>query len=171
MAVSDLNDLFESVDGLTEDLMEFGIIAGAAVASNMAFNAAVNFGLSKWATAPEWVGKYAVPAVAILGGALAGSMAPKYIGRRAGMGVSVGLMTAGLTRLVRTFAPSEVSQYLAGADEEIMMNGLGEGGNAFDRYLAAAPTTVEQVNGLAGSPVTVEQMNGFGYAGVASSFQ
>ena len=43
MAVNDLNDLFESVDGLTEDLMEYGIMAGAAVGSHIAFNAAVSF--------------------------------------------------------------------------------------------------------------------------------
>lgn len=158
MAVADLNDLFESVDGLTEDLMEYGIIAGSAVAAHMAFNAAVAFGLSKWTTAPAWVASYAVPAAALVSGAVVGGFGSKYIGRKAATGVAVGLMTAGITRLVRAFAPVEMSAFLGASAEEVMMNGLG-GDGAFNRYLGTAPTTVENIGR---APTSVENVSGLG---------
>lgn len=168
MAISDLNDLFESVDGLTEDLMEYGIIAGSAVASHMAFNFVSGFAIAKIDEMkpdllPSWFKSYVVPGIAIAGGAVAGGFGGKYVGRKAATGIAVGLMTAGITKLIRTLdTGSKISPFLSGSSvEESMMNGLADAGS-FDRYLGRAPTTVESIGR---APTTVESVGGLGSYG------
>lgn len=173
MPVNDLEALFDSVDGLKEDLMEYGTIAAAAVGANVAFNMGVNFLFTKWTNPPDWARKYGIPAVAVLTGLVGGKFVGKY-SRKAGMGVAIGLVAGGISMLAKQFAPNLPVAGLADDDEEYdieglgasrdeLLLGLGAQPDLFQKYLGSAPTSVEeQVNGF-GAPVSVEeQMNGFG---------
>lgn len=166
MAVGDLEALFETVDGLKEDLMEYGTIAAAAIGANVAFNYGVDFVLSKWTTAPDWARKYGVPTAAILAGVFGSRLVSRY-NRKAATGVAIGLVAAGLSAFAKGFLPNVKG--LGGIEDELTLAGLGASpdqllGNTdmFQKYLGGAPTTIEQ---MSGASVTVEEsMSGFGGA-------
>lgn len=149
--MSDLNDLFGAVDAeeLMADLKEYGVMAASAVAANVGFNMASRFVLSKWTTAPSWAAKYAMPGAAILLGALGGGYVSRY-NRQVGLGVGVGLVSAGLSQLAKGFFPSLPLQGLG--DEALL-----DAGNPYGRYLS--DVTIEQgapMAGLGGATLTFE---------------
>jgi hypothetical protein len=181
--MDELSDLFASVDAaqIADDVMEYGVIAASAIASGVAFNMGVGYLLSKWTTAPAWVSQYVVPASAIVLGAVGGSYVAAKYNRRVGTGMAVGLATVGLTQLAKQFFPSLPLQGLGYGPEDEALLGLGNGQQAFQRYLAAsgqqlsgATVTVEDVsggNGFSGfgnATMTVEQVSGLG--NVAAAF-
>ena len=148
--MSDLNDLFGAVDAaeLAADLKEYGLMAGSAIAANVGFNMATKFALSKWAGAPAWVSKYGVPGAAILLGALGGGYVSRY-NRQVGLGVGVGLVSAGLSQLAKSFFPALPLQ---GLGDEVLL----DAGNPYGRYLS--DVTIEQgaMSGLGGATTTFE---------------
>lgn len=161
----DLGDLFGAVDAgeLMADLQEYGVMAASAVAANVGFGFASRFALSKWPTAPAWVKNYGVPGAAIVLGALGGGYVSRY-NRQAGLGVGVGLVSAGLTQLVKGFFPAV--QFAGLGDETMVL----PAGNPYGRYLSGATTTYEPMNGL-GNPPMIEQMTPSGsFAPSAPSF-
>lgn len=161
--MDDLNALFDSVDGLKQDLIEYGTVAAGAIGANVLWNVAV----AKFvpATLNPTIRKYGLPVAA----AVAGITLGRYVSKsrvpqahRLGLGVTIGLVTAGLTSLVKQFAPQLP---IAGTDDPLY--GLGAG---YAGYLNGAPTTVEDMNGLgavvveeavAGAPMQVEDVAGF----------
>jgi len=163
--MDDLNALFDSVDGLKEDLIEYGTIAAAAVGANVAWNYASAWALGKFGgSLPAWAKRYGVPAAAILAGIFGGRTVARW-NRKAGMGVTIGLVAAGLTGYAKMFLPSlPYAVSGLGAQEDLLL-GFGEGQDLFQKYLSGAPTTVENVNGLGTTPVAIEEsVSGFGTA-------
>jgi hypothetical protein len=148
--MSDLNALFDSVDGLKEDLIEYGTIAAGAIGANVVWNIAVaRFG----STLPAGpVRQYGIPAAAILLGIFGGRMVARY-NRKIGLGATIGLVAAGLTQLTKQFIPSLPVAGLSASEDYYGVAGYLNG-----------PMTVEEdgVNGF-GGPVTIEQdsVNGF----------
>lgn len=180
--MDELSDLFASVDAaqIADDVMEYGIIAGTALATGVAWSWASQKLLGLWPSAPSWVAQYAIPGLAIVGGAVGGSYIASKYNRRVGIGVGAGLAMAGVTQLAKQFFPSlplNGINGLAGPEDEALL-GLGNGQNAFNRYLASgmnglgqATISVEDVtpgNGLGNATMTIEAMNGLG--NVASAF-
>lgn len=149
--MNDLNALFDSVDGLKEDLIEYGTIAAGAIGANVVWNLLA----AKFVPAnlDPTLRKYGVPAAAILLGIFGGRMVARY-NRKIGLGATIGLVAAGLTQLTKTFMPG-----LPG------MNGLAgeEDYYGVAGYLGG-PVTIEEngVSGFSGAPYTVEDsLNGF----------
>lgn len=152
--MNDLNALFDSVDGLKEDLIEYGTIAAGAIGANVVWNVAVaKFG----GVVPAGpMRTYGLPAAAILLGIFGGRMVARK-NRKLGLGFTIGLVTAGLTSYVKMFAPSIPG--LAGDDYYGVAGYLG------------APVTVEdgisgamsiEETGVAGfGAAQVEEMSGF----------
>jgi hypothetical protein len=138
MAVSDLDALFDSVDGLKEDLVEYGLVAAAAIGSNMAWNWATRKFVP--VTAPAWVDQYAIPAVAMVGGIYLGRTVGQY-NRQAGQGVAFGLVTAGLAKLVKQIVPDAQIPGLAGTSDSL----YGLGAYSAPRYLPQT-SPIEEVN-------------------------
>lgn len=165
--MDDLNALFDSVDGLKEDLMEYGTIAVAAIGANVAWNYALTFAMSKFgANLPGWARQYGVPAATVLAGIFGGRYVARF-NRKVGMGVTIGLVASGLSSLAKQFVPglpASASLYGLGASEDEMLLGVGNS-DLFNRYLNGAPSTVEQVAGLGSTPVAIEEsVAGFGFA-------
>lgn len=148
--MDDISALFDSVDGLKEDLTEYGTIAVGVIASNMVWNMAVaRFGAGLSPTLKQ----YGVPAAAILAGIFGGRVVGRY-NRKIGLGMTIGLVTAGVTQFARMFVPG------------LPVSGLGA--NEFDQpLLAAAPVTAEELSAvvveeqMAGAPTFAEDVSGF----------
>lgn len=138
--MNDLDALFGSVDGLKEDLVEYGTIAGAAVMANVGWNYAVAQFVPS--DLNPTLRKYGLPAVAIVGGISLGRVVART-NRKVGLGVTIGLVSAGISSLVRAFAP-----------------GLPMAG--FRGYgLSRAPVIAEDVEAtLRGPPVSQENLSG-----------
>jgi hypothetical protein len=153
----DLEALFDGVDGIKEDALEFGIMGASAVGAHVAYG--------MFATKIPFVNKLPAVAQPLVPIAL-GLAAGRYLGkmdRRVATGVAVGLVAVGVRQLVRAYAPASVKGALAGADEEIMLQGPGD---------AFLPDGEEQdlLNGyLSGAPITMEQVNGFDAVSVEES--
>jgi hypothetical protein len=168
--MDDLNALFDSVDGLKEDLIEYGTIAAAAVGANVAWNYASAWAMTKFGgTLPAWAKQYGVPAAAILAGIFGGRFVARY-NRKAGMGVTIGLVAAGLTGYAKMFLPNlNYAVSGLGAGNEDLLLGFGET-SLFQKYLNGAPSTVENVNGLGTTPIAIEEsVSGFAGFGTAPS--
>lgn len=159
--MDDLNALFDSVDGLKDDLVEYGTVAAGAIAANMAWNYAV----AKFvpATLDPTLRTYGLPVAAIIGGIALGRVVARTRipqAHRLGLGVTFGLVTAGITSLAKTLAPSLPIAGLGGPAPLYGFPGLGR-----------APMSVEQQNGLGtvaveeqslhGSPYSIEEVSGF----------
>jgi hypothetical protein len=138
--MNDLDALFGSVDGLKEDIMEYGTIAGAAVMANVGWNMA----LAKFVPSDlnPSLRQYGLPAVAIVGGIALGRAVART-NRRVGLGVTIGLVSAGISSLVRSFVPG------------VPMAGLG----SYRRGFGRAPMMTEDVSGI-GAPVSIEDLSG-----------
>lgn len=162
-SVGDLSDLFGAVDGFVDDAIEFGVLSGTAVATGVAFTMGANFVINKFLpTAPAWVRTYAVPGAAVALGVVGGGYVANAFNRRVGMGIGIGLMTAGINMAIRNFFPTLP---LAGVDglgyaQDEALLGLGE--NLYDRYLSGAPTTIEPASGLSYATTVEEASPGVG---------
>lgn len=144
--MDDIAALFESVDGIKEDLMDFSVAGISAVGANLAYGYVEKMLVKADGTpmAPPWV----MGPVAILAGVLGGSALAK-VNRNVATGVAVGLAARGVTTLAKAYAPSLP---LAGlSDSEYRLLGPG---------MAEAPVMVEQVAGLNGSTQTIENVAG-----------
>lgn len=181
---SGIGGFFGGIDGVKEDLMEFGVLGASALVGHAAAGYAFKFVSTKYPTTPGW----ALNLGAIALGLGAGKVVSKF-DKRAGMGLAIGLVTAGLAGFVRQYAPSVP---LAGtgigdayATRNLLM-GLGDGsadqlyqrflqgaptqivgtGGPFSPALNAAPVVVAETNqfqpALNGAPVVVETLNGNG---------
>lgn len=164
--MDDLNALFDGVDGLKEDLMEYGTIAAAAIAANVAWNYVAAMALSRFGqNLPDWARRYGVPAATVLAGIFGGRFVARY-NRKAGMGVTIGLVASGLSALAKQFVPglpASAGLFGLGESDDLLL-GVGDS-DLFNRYLNGAPSTVEQVSGLGSTPVAIEEsMAGFGAA-------
>lgn len=146
--MNDLNALFDSVDGLKEDLIEYGTIAAGAIGANVAWNILSAKFIP--ANLDPTLRKYGVPAAAILLGIFGGRMVARY-NRKIGLGATIGLVAAGLTQLTKTFIPNLPVAGLAGENDYYGVAG----------YLGG-PVTIEDsgMNGFQGA-VSVEDLNGF----------
>lgn len=158
--MDDLNALFDSVEGMSEDLKEYGTIGAAIVGSMFVWNFAVDKLVPANLLSAQ-TRRYVIPVASILTGLYAGRKLSRMVNRRVGLGVTVGLVTSGLLALVRQFFPSIPLPSFAGL----------EGG------LYGAPVTYEEYGaGVSGGPITVEETGpgvselgyGGGYAAVAS---
>ncbi len=167
--MDDLNALFDSVDGLQEDLVEYGTIAAAAVGANVLWNYGVAWVVGKYgASIPAWARKYGIPAAAVLAGIFGGRYVARW-SRKAGMGVTIGLVASGLTGFARLFAPTlPYTVQGLGASPDEMLLGLSEQ-DLFQKYLAGAPSTVEDVAGLGTTPIAVEESAYGGYGGLGTA--
>lgn len=146
--MNDLNALFDSVDGLKEDLIEYGTIAAGAIGANVAWNVLSARFIP--ANLDPTLRKWGVPAAAILLGIFGGRFVARY-NRKIGLGATIGLVAAGLTQITKQFIPNLPVAGLAGQDY------YGVAG------LLNGPVTVEEA-GVAGfgAPVTIEDsLNGF----------
>lgn len=147
--MNDLNSLFDSVDGLKEDLIEYGTIAAGAIGANVAWNIIT----AKFVPAnlDPTLRKWGVPAAAILLGIFGGRMVARY-NRKVGLGATIGLVAAGLTQITKQFIPNLPVAGLSATEDYYGVAG----------YLGGPVTIEEQgVNGF-GGPVTVEEsLNGF----------
>lgn len=143
--MADLAALFEGIDGVKEDFLEFGVAAVAGIAARVAFGRAA-------AMLPP-----SVPAPAVHLGAIAAGIAGAHLigkanvpyARQAATGVAIGLVTRGIEGLLATYAPSIP---LAGDD---MFSPAAN----FNRYLQGAPTNYEEVSGFGAAPVSYEQQD------------
>ncbi len=148
--MNDLNALFDSVDGLKEDLIEYGTIAAGAIGANVAWNVLSACFIP--ANLDPTLRRWGVPAAAILLGIFGGRFVARY-NRKIGLGATIVLVAAGLTQITKQFVPN------------LPVAGLG---NEDDYYGVAGylggPVSVEDapMNGLSGS-LTVEdsRLNGF----------
>jgi hypothetical protein len=178
-----LADLFGGIDGLKEDAMEFGVLAGAAVVGHAAAGYAFKFASAKFPQVPGW----ALNLGAIVLGFAAGKAGNHFGYRKVGTGLAVGLITAGASGFVRQYAPSVPLAGGAlndGYSTRPLLMGLGDGSAdaLYQRYLQGAPTQVTETGGLNpalnaaptmvsetnsmhpalnGAPVVVEQRGGF----------
>ena len=142
--LNDLNALFSSVDGLKEDLMEYGTIAAGAIGANVVWNIASAKFIP--ANLDPTIRKWGVPAAAILLGIFGGRMVARY-NRKLGLGATIGLVAAGLTQITKQFIPNLPVAGLSGDEDYYGVAGLG------------APVSIEE--GMSGAPVAVEEFNGF----------
>lgn len=179
--MADLGDLWGAVDGMGEDLADFGLTTVAVIGTAWLGNTVVNMGMERYGSSlPPWVGDYVVPGALIVGGALGGGWVSAKYSRNIGTGVGIGLMLAGANRLLKRYAPtvalgSYEDQFMpvgAPADEVLIgvggLRGLGAGNNdLFDRYLSGLGQqpafSAEPLNGLgAQNAFSVEPLNGLG---------
>lgn len=145
--MNDLNALFDSVDGLKADLIEYGTIAAGAIGANVLWNVVVP--KITPANLNPTLKQYGLPAAAVLGGIFLGRIVSKK-NRKLGLGVTIGLVSAGLTQFAKMVVPSL----------PYAVAGYGYGGG-YAGYLNGAPVTAEEVHGFAGAPVTTEEVSGF----------
>ncbi|MDO8688545.1 MAG: hypothetical protein Q7R39_00785 [Dehalococcoidia bacterium] len=149
---SDLKALFGSIDSYKEDLMEFVPAGAGLIGGNIAFGYAAAFAAEKveFVRSNPWI----LDVAAIVAGITAGNMLNRY-DKRVATGVGIGLVARGLTGLIGKYSPVKLPLAGLGAD--------------FNRYLAAAPQSVEQISG---APMSVEMGNGVsGLAGLAATLQ
>lgn len=149
----DMDTLFESVDGLKEDLVDFSIAGVSAVGANIGYGWLESKVL---ASMPPWVRGIASIAVGVLGGGFLAKW-----NRNVATGVAVGLAARGVNTLASAYLPAgtlPALQGLGNTDYRLLSPGVSE-----------APVVVEQVNGLSAATTTVEQMNGL--AGLAAVLQ
>ena len=156
--MDDLNALFDSVDGLKQDLIEYGTVAAGAIGANVLWNIAV----AKFVPASlnPTLRKYGLPAAAILGGIALGRQVSRSRlpqAHRLGLGVTIGLCISGFQQFAKMIAPSLPVAGLAAAP----LYGIAG-------YLNGAPVTTEEVNGIGAVAVedvagvaTVEEVAGF----------
>ncbi len=161
---SNLQDLFDSVDGLADDVLETGVPALTIAVTGLAANFGIDQ-LTKRVALPDWAQKWAVPGGMLAAGVAAGMFLPKSpLGRKVGTNVGIGLAAAGLFRLYGTlsdqFGWGMSAPAVAGLGNQEVLLGLGRGEDLFQRYLGSAPVTAETVNGLSAAPVMVEELNG-----------
>jgi hypothetical protein len=149
--MDDISALFDSVDGLKEDLVEYGTIAAGAIGANVLWNIAVaKFGGVLPAGAAR---RFGLPAAAILAGIFGGRLVGRK-NRKLGLGMTIGLVAAGMTQFAKMFVPNlPVAGLSDGEIEEEFVAGL----------LNSAPATVEELNA-----VSIEQD---GVAGYISALQ
>jgi hypothetical protein len=147
--LNDLNALFDSVDGLKEDLVEYGTIAAGAIGANVVWNIAV----AKYGSiVPQSMRQYGLPALAVLAGIFGGRQVARY-NRKLGLGFTIGLVAAGLTQFTKMFVPNLPVAGLASDD--------------WSMPLLDSPVYAEELNALtieqnvAGAPSTIEQVAGF----------
>lgn len=143
--MNDIAALFDSVDGLKEDLMEYGTIAAGAIGANVLWNIAVaKFGSN--ITNPT-LRRYGLPAAAVLAGIFGGRVIGRY-NRKIGLGATIGLVAAGLTSFAKMAVPG------------LPVAGVEDGGEYVAGYLNAAPATVEELNAVS----IEESVSGFAAA-------
>lgn len=167
--MSDLNALFDGVDGLKADLMEYGTVALAAVGTKVAWDYALRFVDSKvGGSIPPVAKKYGYPLLALVAASLGQKYVRKHLGGRVADGYIAGLAIVGVSGLIKAFVPSAPVAGLAGPDEEVLL-GLGE--DPYAKYLSTgvaglgATAVEESVAGLGAAVATVEeQVAGLGYA-------
>ena len=148
--MNDLNALFDSVDGLKEDLIEYGTIAAGAIGANVAWNILTARFIP--ANLDPTLRRWGVPVAAILLGIFGGRMVARY-NRKIGLGATIGLVAAGLTQLTKQFVPNLPVAGLGGSTEDY----YGVAG-----YLGG-PVTVEEsgVSGFGSLTVEESNLNGF----------
>lgn len=163
--MNDLEALFDSVDGLKEDLLDFSIAGTAAVAANMAAGYLDKNLLTKQADGkgfdvPAWAKGAGFLLLSVAGGAFLA----KY-NRNVATGAAVGLAFRGINTLLQAYAPDAIKAnlpQLAGfSNVEYRMLGPGLGTPS-----AGSPVMVEEVSGFSGATQTIEQVSG-----LASTFQ
>jgi hypothetical protein len=138
--MDELAALFGDFEGVKDDLMNFGIMGASAVGGHVLAGVILPY---LPAAIPSW-GKNAI--VGVLG-VIAGHYAAKYVDARVGNGLAVGMVAAGLTGIVREFAPQIP---LAGPGDELLL-GLNEAPLSIE----GAPTAIEQVGA---APLSIEGM-------------
>lgn len=160
--MSDLNELFDGVDGLRADLMDYGTVALAAVGTKVAWDYALRFVDSKIGTAiPTGAKKYGYPLLALITASMGQKYVRRSLGGKAADGFIAGLSIVGVSGLIKAFVPNAPVAGLAGPDEEVLL-GLGEG-DPYTRYLSTGTNdlgavAVEEVTpNFSGAAVTVEE--------------
>lgn len=155
--MNDLNALFDSVDGLKEDIIEYGTIGLGAYGATVAWDIAVAKLVPT--TLDPTLRKWGIPAAAVLVGIFGGRMVARY-NRKIGLGMTVGLVALGLSRITRNLIPG------------LPVGAMGGLGASEDYYGVAGylggPVTIEEANGMGGfsGPVTVEESNLNGFEAV-----
>lgn len=161
-----MGELFGGIDGLTEDAMEFGVVAGAAVVGHVAAGYAFKWIGAKYPTVPGW----ALNGGAILAGLFGGKLVGNY-DRRLGLGLAVGLISAGAAGFVKQLAPSVPLAGTAlgeGYSTRPLLMGFGDGSAdaLYQRFLNGAPTQVMEtggmtpaLNGMSAAPTVVQETN------------
>jgi hypothetical protein len=165
--MSELEGLYDSLAGIQEDAMEFGIIgATALVSAGIAkFVVKTVSGLGPFKGAP-WA-PYAAGAIPVVVGILLGGQLRRY-NNNVAIGTAVGMISYGLGHMLKGVAA--VADYnpnvsLAGVGEYdyAAMNGVGYYPMSEGNYLNAAPVSVEDMAGLGSeAPVSVEMVDGLG---------
>lgn len=178
--MDDLEALFDSVDGLKTDLIDFGIAGGAAVLANVAYGFVeskvlkVSFLASLDAPGadgkPSMVGGLVRGAAALTVGVIGGSQLTRF-NRNVATGVAVGLALRGVLKILRTLLPADTqtsiglnTAFSGLSDGEYRLLGPGISGAPVMveevHGLHGATTTVEEVSGLSGATTTIERLNG-----------
>ncbi len=146
----ELEMLFDGIDGLKEDVLEYGMAGAVAFGASYGYDFAIEK-LQPHLPTASWA-KWIPPAGAVVLGLGGGYLLAEKVGqRKIASGFAIGLIANGVARVVAELrgaskAPGAVS-------------GLGSEAEDFSRYLGAAPVTIEQPE-LSGAPVTVENDGG-----------
>jgi hypothetical protein len=158
--MSDLNALFDGVDGLKADLMEYGTVALAAVGTKVAWDYALRFVDAKIGSSlPAAAKKYGYPLAALVAASVGQKYVRRHLGGKVADGFIAGLSIVGVSGLIKAFVPSAPVAGLAGPDDEVLF-GLGQ--DPYARYLDTG------VNGLGATSVE-ESVAGFGATSVEES--
>lgn len=158
--ISDLGKLFDGVDNLKDDLMEYGTLALAAVGTKIAWDYAIKFVDAKvGASLPAVVRKYGYPLAALVAASVGRKYVKRYSSQKVADGFVAGLAIVGVSGLIKAVWPAAPIAGLAGSDDDVLL-GLS-GGDPYARYLdsgvGSIATGVEAVNGISTS---VEEVNG-----------
>lgn len=165
--MADIDGLFDAVDGVKEDLMEFGIAGAGFVGGVTAYSYLEDMIKSKDTEKKIPALAYHLGAVAL--GLVAGRFLARY-DRRLATGAAVGLTAKGLMGLVNSLAGKSILP-------QVTFSGMDDLGYWTDRYrrqhpqLNAAPQTIEQPMSVSGAPVTVEHLRGLEGGNYISALQ
>lgn len=166
MSMGDLEALFGDLGDFKEDIKVYGTMAVGAVGAKVL----ATWGMQELNGAVgSYLGGYSalvLNAAEVAAGVAAARYLPRALGQLGPsgsyltQGIVIGLVADGLVGFVKAAQSKFFPTTGAGFFSKLPAPAL-EDWHGLSR-LAAAPTTVEQVNGLGAAPVQVEQVQGFG---------
>ena len=161
--ISELEGLYDSLAGIQEDAMEFGVIGATALVS--AGIAKFVVGYVKPMLPQGAVADYGAPLIPIAVGIFLGGYLRRF-NNNVAVGTAVGMVSYGLAKLVEPLlgANASLSPFNGlGEYDYASMSGFGYYPMSEGNYLNAAPVSAEDVSGFGSeAPVSVEDVSGFG---------
>lgn len=162
--ISELEGLYDSLAGIQEDAMEFGVIGATALVSAGIAKYVVNFVKPKLPAGA--VADYAAPLIPVAVGIFLGGYLRRF-NNNVAIGTAVGMVSYGLAKLIEPMLGTNKSlspfNGLGEYYDYAQMNGMGYYPMAEGNYLNAAPVSVEDMAGLGSeAPVSVEEVSGLG---------